>query len=119
MGKEFAEQTGPPPAVIDKPHRSIAYRRQMARDDEFWTVAFSVPVWPHGEPGGEPVGVVGLTLDLRGQTRLDEGRERFVVLVDTRPDATGRRGLILRHPYLEAYPPDGKDVRRSTTPTRW
>jgi len=110
LGKEFAAQTGPPPAVIDKPHRSIAFRRQMARDDEFWTVAFSVPVWPHGEPGGEPLGVLGLTLDLRGQTRLDEGRERFVVLVDTRPDATGRRGLLLRHPYLEAYPPDGKDV---------
>jgi hypothetical protein len=110
LGKEFAEQTGPPPAVIDRPHRSIAFRRQVAREDEFWTVAFSVPVWPHAEPGGDPLGVLGLTLDLRGQTRLDDGRERFVVLIDTRPDASGRRGLLLRHPYLEAYQPDGKDV---------
>jgi len=122
LGREFAEQAGPPPAVIGRPHRSIAFRRQVARDDEFWTVAFSVPVWAQGEPGGEPLGVLGLTLDLRGQTRLDDGRERFVVLVDTRPDATGRRGLLLRHPYLEAYPPDGKDVlplRYADAVVRW
>lgn len=110
LGKEFAEHAGPPPAVITAPHRSIAFRRKVAREDEYWTVAFSVPVWPHAEPGGDPVGVLGLTLDLRGQTRLDDsGRERFVVLIDTRPDATGRRGLLLRHPYLEQYQPDGKD----------
>ncbi|QDU23083.1 serine/threonine protein kinase [Urbifossiella limnaea] len=109
LGKDFAERTGPPPAVIRAPHRSMAFRRKAERDDEYWTVAFSVPVWPHADPGGDPLGVLGLTLDLRGQTRLEAGRDRFVVLVDTRPDATGRRGLLLRHPYLEQYHPSGKE----------
>jgi hypothetical protein len=110
LGRELADQTGPPPAVITKPHRSIAFRRQVKEADEFWTVAFSVPVWPHGEPGGDPLGILGLTFDLRGQTRLEGDRERFAVLVDTRPDATGRPGLLLRHPYLEQFhDPAGKD----------
>jgi hypothetical protein len=103
LGKELPEHAGPPPAVITKPHRSIAFRRQSAVHDEFWTVAFSVPVWPHAEPGGEPVGILGLTFDLRGQTRIAGGRERLAVLIDTRPDATGRRGLLLRHPALEEH----------------
>ncbi len=110
LGKEFAAQTGPPPGVITKPHRSIAFRRQIKEVDEFWTVAFSVPVWAHAEPGGDPLGILGLTLDLRGQTRIEGDRERFAVLVDTRPDATGRPGLLLRHPYLERFhDPEGKE----------
>lgn len=102
LGRELPDQVGPPPAVITRPHRSIAFRRQLRQQDEYWTVAFSVPVWPGDEPGGEPVGILGLTFDLRGQTRVENGRDRFVVLIDTRQDAKGQRGLILRHPYLES-----------------
>ncbi len=124
QGKEYpADQPGPPPGVITKPHRSMAFRRQVGREDEFWTVAFSVPVWPHGEPGGDPLGILGLTFDLRGQTRLEGDRERFVVLVDTRPDATGAPGLLLRHPYLEQYrDADGKDqlpIHHAAAVVRW
>lgn len=103
QGKEFEEKTGPPPGIIRAPHRSVVFRRKVKEKEEFWSVAFSVPVWPGDEPGGEPVGILGMTLDLKGQTKIEGERERFAVLVDTRPDATGTRGLILRHPYLERY----------------
>jgi hypothetical protein len=123
LGKDLPDHTGPPPGVIAVPHRSIAFRRQGRQQEEFWTVAFTVPVWPHGDPGGDPLGVLGLTLDLRGHTRVEGGHERFAVLVDTRPDAAGRRGLLLRHPDLELpHDPTGKDdlvLRHAPDVVRW
>lgn len=110
-GRELDPHARPAPPPLTRPHRSIAFRRKGAEHDEFWTVAFSVPVWPTAEGvKGEPLGVLGLTLDLKGQTRIAGSRERFAVLIDTRPDATGKPGLIVRHPYLERFkdsPPDG------------
>lgn len=43
--------------------------------------------------------------DLVGPTRLptEDGRDRFVVLVDTGRDENGKRGLIIRHPYQDDY----------------
>ncbi len=100
--------TPPPPGIIRGPHRSVAFRRVLGPGEKIWSVAFSVPVAGDG-PVAEPLGVVGLTIDL---SEVTPGRtDRFAVLIDTRPDATnGRRGLILRHPYWaamkgEAEPP--------------
>lgn len=100
LGRDFPPETRPPPAVIDSPHRSIVYRRATSG---VWSVAFTVPVWddPDDEFLAEQVGVLGLAIDLKGRTRVAGDRERFAVLIDTRPDATGRRGLVIRHPYLE------------------
>lgn len=96
LGRELDDKTGPAGRVIEKPHRSMVYRRDGRGD---WSVAFSVPVW---DPDATlPVGVVGMTVDLKARTRIAGGRERFAVLIDTRPDQTGRRGLIVRHPFLE------------------
>ncbi len=93
---EYPATTNPPPGIIERPHRSVAYRRERPTGERIWSVAFTVPV--SESPGAKPVGIVGMTIDLAD---ADGARpDRFPVLIDTRPDAkTGRRGLILRHPY--------------------
>lgn len=93
----------PTPKPITTPSRTGVFKRKDHENDEFWSVAFSVPVWGSDEMKGEPIGVLGMGLDLKGQTRVEGDRERFAVLIDMRPDATGRRGLILRHPYFEQF----------------
>lgn len=97
MGERAATTSPPPPGIIQSPHRSVPFRRQLNAGDEIWTVAFSVPVMSNG-PKPKPLGVVGLTIDLAESAQ--DRSDRFAVLIDTRPDAkNGRRGLILRHPY--------------------
>ncbi|MBA4187184.1 MAG: hypothetical protein C0467_04115 [Planctomycetaceae bacterium] len=104
LGRELDDTTGPAKAIISSPHRSMVYRRKSEGSN--WSVAFSVPVWDDPtELFAEQVGVVGVTIDLRGRTRITGTRERFAVLIDTRADATGKRGLIVRHPYLDELQP--------------
>ena len=102
LGSELPDRTGPAKTIIDSPHRSMVYRRAGSGD---WSVAFTVPVWddPDDEFFAQQVGILGMTIDLKGRTRVAGDRERFAVLIDTRPDATGKRGLIVRHPYLENH----------------
>jgi hypothetical protein len=94
---ERAPNSAPPPAgIIRGPHRSVAFRHEWRPGELVWSVAFTVPVMSDGsEP--KPLGVVGLMIDL--SEVAPERADRFVVLIDTRPDAKNRRGLILRHPY--------------------
>jgi hypothetical protein len=103
LGRELEDRDGPADGVITRPHRSVVFRRKVGAADRVWTVAFSVPVWPAGGSQADPVGVLGLTLDLSGQSRADDP-DAFAVLIDTRPDATGRRGLVVRHPDLDGRP---------------
>ncbi|HKI35991.1 MAG TPA: serine/threonine-protein kinase [Gemmataceae bacterium] len=86
-----------PPRPITRPHRSMVYRR---KGNNAWTVAFSVPVPGPGPQDSEPVGVLVMTTDLGGSTRYEWTRKQFAVLIDTRPDESGERGLIVEHPYL-------------------
>ena len=81
--------------VIARPHRSVAYRRERPTGERMWSVAFTVPVLSDG-PDPRPVGVVGMTIDLDDAPA--ERADQFATLIDTRPDKTGRRGLVLRHP---------------------
>jgi hypothetical protein len=79
----------------------VAYRRDRPGDERIWSVAFTVPVVVSEEPGAKPIGVVGMTISLANAP--DDQKDRFAVLIDTRPDAKNqRRGLILRHPYWSA-----------------
>jgi eukaryotic-like serine/threonine-protein kinase len=94
----------PPPGIIRKPHRSVAYRRERPGSTHIWSVAFSVPVMNDAVPP-QPVGIVGMTITLTDAPTEDA--DRFAVLVDTRPDKNGRSGLILRHPYWAGM--DNKD----------
>jgi hypothetical protein len=94
----------PPPGIIDKPHRSVAYRRERVTGERNWSVAFTVPVTSDAT-STKPVGIVGMTIDLADSPVEDA--DHFAVLIDTRPDAkNNRRGLILRHPYWAAHKGD-------------
>jgi hypothetical protein len=104
-GHELDEK-GPPPPPISKPSRSGVFRRRVRETDEYWSVAFSVPVRASDDSTEEPIGVLGMNLDLKSATRVEGDRERFAVLIDTRPDSTGKRGLILRHPYVDNHKHD-------------
>jgi hypothetical protein len=48
-----------------------------------------------------------MSSELVGSTRLrgetGRSRDRLVVLIDTRPDEDQRRGVLVRHPYQEAF----------------
>ena len=99
LGRELDDKTGPAKHIISAPHRSMVYRRAGTGE---WSVAFTVPVWDEPDEAlAEQVGVVGMTLGLKAKTRFDGDRERFAVLIDTRPDETGKRGVIVRHPLLD------------------
>jgi len=94
---EVASNNPPPPGIIQRPHRSVAYRRERPTGEHNWSVAFSVPVMSDEQPP-KPLGIVGMTIDLADAP--PEQTNRFAVLIDTRPDSkNGHRGLILRHPY--------------------
>jgi hypothetical protein len=103
QGRELDQHPEAAPPPIIRPTRTGVFKRKGYESDEYWSAAFSVPVWPADDAKSEPIGVLAMTFDLKGQTRVEGDRERFAVLVDTRPDAAGKRGLIIRHPYLEHY----------------
>jgi hypothetical protein len=96
LGERDATDPPPPPGIISRPHRSVVYRRERPTGERHWSVAFTVPVTADGADS-KPIGVVGMTIDLEDAPA--ERDDHFAVLIDTRPDKTGRRGLILRHPY--------------------
>lgn len=103
LGRELDDRAGPPKTVITAPYRSMVFQRKLDSGDAYWSVAFSVPVWddPDDDFFAEQVGIVGMSVDLKGRTRVAGGRERFAVLIDTREDVNRKRGLIVRHPSLE------------------
>jgi hypothetical protein len=114
LGKELDNKNGPPVGIIRSPYRSNVFHRGVDSGESFWSVAFTVPVWgdagEHEHPKEQqPIGVVGMILDLKGHTQVAGERERFAVLIDTRPDSKGHRGLILRHPALENIPPGSEE----------
>ena len=104
LGYNSNETRGPPKAIVTGPHRSVVYRR---RSTKTWAVTFSVPVYS-ADNGGEPIGVLGMSVDLN-QEETPGGVNRFSTLVDTHPDANGKAGLVVRHPYMASLPSDSDD----------
>jgi hypothetical protein len=95
-----------PESIITGPYRSLVYRR---RSTKTWAVTFSVPV-PAGDPKAGPVGVLAMTVNLTSDEPPGSGvPSRFSVLVDTRPDASRKPGLVVSHPYMGTLPPDLDD----------
>lgn len=84
-------------------------------------VAFSVPVWSRPTDGSAPVviGVLAMTVEVGSFGEIEETpaqkdestAHRQAILVDTRPDDDGERGLILQHPDLEEGAPNGQEPR--------
>lgn len=121
QGKNFPEgTTGLEP--VTGPHLSISY---VSRATGTRMIAFSVPVWSHGprEPGRRVLGVLAMTVETGGfgelkgawsMQRADHAAAvQFAVLVDTRIDSEGRRGLILQHP-TPRDPADAAAMRDAT-----
>lgn len=94
-------------APIQEPHLSPPF---ISTSTKTRMVAFSVPVWsgPPGSRGRKVLGVLAMTVETGdfGELQSDESSDkdglpqRFAVLVDTREDSKGERGLILQHPVL-------------------
>ncbi len=101
---ETPPEPGQPIPIIDKPHRSMVYRRKSTGA---WSVTFSVPV-PDPAGGAEPVGILAMSVDINQEVESD-GMSRFSVLVDTRRDGNGKPGLVVRHPYMAQLPADISD----------
>lgn len=106
LGRNGDNRTGPPPAIITRPHVSIVYRRRSTRT---WAVTFSVPVMV-SDQAQTPVGVLAMSVDLKQEEIPEDHLNRFSVLIDTRPDGSGRRGLIVRHPYFARLPEEMDDA---------
>ena len=104
LGRNVDEKVNPPPNIIAGPHRSVVYRR---RSTKTWAVTFSVPV-PGADAASGPAGVLAMSVDLKSEETPDE-MNRFSVLVDTRPDANGKPGLVVRHPYMATLPADADE----------
>lgn len=78
-------------------------------------VAFSVPIWNSrvGTPNRTIVGVLAMTVEVgkfgeiedESDDRQDHspGGDKHAVLIDTRADESGNRGLILQHPALRRF----------------
>jgi tRNA A-37 threonylcarbamoyl transferase component Bud32 len=92
---------------IDAPHRSVVFH---TRASGALIVAFSVPVWsePRKQRGArEVLGVLGMTVEVGRFGELQPAAERpgahqMALLVDSRADWTGHKGLVLQHPALSA-----------------
>ena len=105
-GRDFDPKAAPDDLEpVRTPHRSTVYRSTVTGRR---MVAFSVPVWS-GRAGGADrrvIGVLAVTVQLGrfGELAGDDAHSptESVMLVDTRPDWTGRPGLVLQHPVLTA-----------------
>lgn len=95
---------------ISAPHRSVVFR---TRASGALIVAFSVPVWSQprnksvDRSAREVLGVLGMTVELGRFGELQPAKERpeahqMALLVDSRADWTGQKGLLLQHPALSA-----------------
>ncbi|HEV7222143.1 MAG TPA: protein kinase [Pirellulales bacterium] len=87
---------------IEAPHLSIVFLSEATGER---TVVLSVPVWDGGAPDRRAViGVLGHAVGLGhfAELRPDErsGNQQLAVLVDAKPDDTGKKGAILEHPGL-------------------
>ena len=76
-------------------HRSIVFESQVTGN---LMTAFSVPIWDDESV----VGVLAMTVELGtfGELDLGSSPDQMAVLIDTKKDSKGRRGLILHHPLL-------------------
>lgn len=110
---DLSEVDAESPEIIDAKHRSIVFTSKSTKRR---MVAFSVPVFDLELPEDQrqPIGVVAMTVHLGSFAELRpedaEAQHQLAVLIDTRPDETGRRGAVLEHPGLAASSTNGKDA---------
>lgn len=104
QGRDFPRD-GAPHLVqpIQAPYLSVVFPSQA---NGRRIVAFSTPIWSgkRDDAGRRVLGVLGMTVALGhfGELRPTDGREsrQIAVLVDSRVDWTGSKGLLLQHPHF-------------------
>lgn len=84
----------PVPPVISAVHRSNVFHSQPTNRPAF---SLSVPI----RDGQQTLGVLVMESELGHFAEFQGARDQQAVLVDLRPDETGRRGLIVEHPRFE------------------
>ncbi len=92
QGQQLDEH-GPAPPPIGVPHRSNVFRSKPLNRP---AVSLSVPIL---DPDDQQVlGVLVMEAELGHFADFQATRNQSAVLVDLRPDESGRRGLIVEHP---------------------
>lgn len=104
-GRELSPQD-PVPSPIAKSHRSNVFRSQPTNRP---AVAFSTPIFRDDE-SREVVGILAMETELGHFSEFAGSRNQFAVLVDLRPDQTGRAGLIVEHPYFDRQLAGGRPL---------
>jgi hypothetical protein len=72
-------------------------------------VAFSTPIFADDERQ-EVVGVLAMEAELGHFSDFRGSRDQFAVLIDFRPDQTGRAGLVVEHPFFARQLAEGRPV---------
>ncbi|HEV3004463.1 MAG TPA: hypothetical protein VGX78_08370, partial [Pirellulales bacterium] len=89
------------PTPIELPHLSILFRGESTGER---SVALSVPVWSAEANPRTVIGVLGHSVGLGHFAELHpeerSGNDQLAVLVDGKPDFSGKAGAILEHPHL-------------------
>ncbi|MFO0947896.1 MAG: serine/threonine protein kinase [Planctomycetota bacterium] len=95
---------------IQNPHLSPVFESTSTRTR---MVAFSVPIWSGrvGTTDRKVLGVLAMTVEVGkfGEIQDDDPKDgaaeadKHAVLLDTRADNSGQRGLILQHPALRKF----------------
>lgn len=105
QGRELSPQD-PVPSPISESHRSNVFRSQPTNRP---AVAFSTPIFSDDQRR-EIVGILAMETELGHFSEFAGSRNQFAVLVDLRPDATGRPGLVVEHPYFDRQLAGGRPL---------
>lgn len=110
LGRDLPRGVGATPEPIHAPHRSMVFDSHATKSR---MVAFSVPIWSgrRDDRDRRVLGVLGVTVELGhfGELRPGArgGARQTALLIDSKPDWTGQRGLVLQHPRLLDVPQEG------------
>lgn len=111
QGHELSPQD-PAPRPITESHRSNVFRSQPTNRP---AVAFSTPIF--GDDGQqEPLGILAMETELGHFSEFAGSRNQFAVLVDLRPDQTGRPGLVVEHPHYDRQLAGGRPLEEHYLP---
>lgn len=106
QGRELPTE-GPAPSTITASHRSNVFRSQPTNRP---AVAFSTPIFRDDEQR-EIIGIIAMETELGHFSDFEGSRNQFAVLVDLRPDQSGKSGLVIEHPFFERQLAGGRPLQ--------
>jgi hypothetical protein len=103
QGRDLPRDGAEAPRPIEAPHLSILFVGETTGER---SVALSVPVWSNDETDSQRtvIGVLAHSVGLGHFAELHpeerSGNDQLAVLVDGKPDFSGKAGAILEHPHI-------------------